>query len=154
MATDNQKLIDVLNNLVEIYNDRIEGYGRAIKETEAPDLKNLFQQFIETSRKCRQELISEVRTLGGNPKEGTSTSGKFYRAWMDIKAALTKKDEKAILSSCEFGEDVAVEAYEDALKEDDLKGNSNFLSLISKQRDLIKTDHNKVKTLRDTLVQA
>lgn len=153
MATNNEKLTDVLNNLVEINNDRIEGYTRASKESDAPDLKNLFTQFIETSRKCRQELVTEVRRLAGTPKEGTSTSGKFYRAWMDVKAALTRKDEKAILSSCEFGEDVAVQAYEDALKEEELNANSGLRGLISKQRDLIKADHDKVKTLRDTLVQ-
>lgn len=154
MATTNEKLINVLNNLVEINNDRVEGYSRASKETDAPDLKNLFTQFIETSRKCRQELVNEVRRLGGTPKEGTSASGKFYRAWMDVKAALTKKDEKAVLSSCEFGEDVAVQAYVDALKEDELNAAPNLRGLVSKQHDLIKADHDKVRTLRDTLVQA
>lgn len=33
---------------------------------------------------------------------------------MDVKAALTGKDRKAILNSCEYGEDIAKDSYEKA----------------------------------------
>jgi hypothetical protein len=33
----------------------------------------------------------------GTPEEGTRITGKFFRVWMDVKAALTNKDRKAIL---------------------------------------------------------
>src|SRR5690349_19819739 len=106
---DNEKSIDVLNMLIQINNDRIEGYQTASKETEERDLQSLFSDLIETSETCRAELTEEVERLGGTPAEGTKTSGKFFRAWMDVKAAITGKDRKAILSSCEFGEDAAVD---------------------------------------------
>ncbi len=48
------KAIEVLNSLITINNDRIEGYETASKETEEHDLKTLFAQFISTSRKCKQ----------------------------------------------------------------------------------------------------
>jgi uncharacterized protein (TIGR02284 family) len=144
-----EKSIDVLNSLIEINNDRIEGYKTASKETAEMDLKQLFSQFAKTSEKCKSELVNEVHELGGTPTEGTKTSGKFYRAWMDIKSALTGKDRKAILSSCEFGEDIAVDTYNKALKDNwaDLTPEQN--SLIGAQQAAIKADHNKVKGLRD-----
>jgi len=150
---NNEKSIDVLNTLIEINNDRIEGYETASKETEESDLQSLFSGFIETSEKCRAELAEEVERLGGTPTEGTKTSGKFFRAWMDVKAAITGKDRKAILSSCEFGEDKAVDTYEKAMQNDDDDLGIEQRSIIAEQYDLIKADHDEVKALRDNLVK-
>lgn len=148
MQNNNQKAIDALNELVEINNDRIEGYEHASKETEDATLKNLFTSLAGTSRKNKEELSAEVQKMGGTPKEGTATSGKLYRIWMDVKSALTNKDRKAILSSCEYGEDFAVKAYEDALqKTDDLHSEHQYL--IKKQHATIKAEHDKVKNLRN-----
>jgi uncharacterized protein (TIGR02284 family) len=70
---------------------------------------------------------------------------------VDVKAALAGKDRKAILKSCEYGEDVAVDTYEEAMKSDEDLG-AEQRSIISEQYDLIKEDHYKVKSLRDSLV--
>ncbi len=145
---ESSKSVDVLNSLIEINNDRIEGYSTALKETQQADLKQFFAECEQTSRKCRNELVSEVQKLGGKPEEGTKTTGKFYRVWMDFKAAVTGNDRKAILSSCEFGEDAAVDTYKKALdNKADLNGDLH--KLISSQYLLINAEHSKVKTMRD-----
>jgi uncharacterized protein (TIGR02284 family) len=152
MEHNTQKSIDVLNSLVEINNDRIEGYNHAAKETEESTMKTLFSELAETSRKCKQELSAEIKKLGGTPKEGTAISGKLYRVWMDVKAALTNKNRKAILNSCELGEDVAVKVYEDALdKAENIVTEHQYL--IKKQYALIKAGHDKVKNLRDAFIK-
>ena len=74
---DNNKTIEVLNTLITINNDRIEGYETAAKETEEQDLKTLFAQFSSTSQRCKLELNNEVNKLGGTPAEGTLTTGKY-----------------------------------------------------------------------------
>src|SRR6476659_7683219 len=107
METNHKEVVDSLNNLIQINNDRIQGYLTAAKEIDESDLKTVFSELMQTSQDCRRELTQEVVKLGGEPIDGTSTSGKVYRAWMDVKSALTSKDRKAILNSCEFGEDVA-----------------------------------------------
>jgi len=147
---ENDKSISVLNALITINNDRIQGYETAIGETEDQDLKTLFAQFIQTSKLCRNELSTEVTKLGGTPEDGTRIDGKIYRAWMDFKALVTGKDRKAILSSCEYGEDVAVNAYERALKDEDLS--SSYHAMVSAQHAKIKADHDIVKSKRDALV--
>lgn len=73
------KTIEVLNSLITINTDRIEGYETATEETKEHDLKSMFSQFITTSQKCKQELVLEVNKLGGEVAEGTTTSGKFFR---------------------------------------------------------------------------
>ena len=86
MAT-NDNLNEVLNDLLRINNDRIEGYDTAIKETKDSDvdLKALFRKMIEESKKYAAELTKEVIRRGGDPAEGTTNSGKLYRVWMDVK---------------------------------------------------------------------
>ena len=148
---EKEKAIEVLNTLITINNDRIEGYETASKETEELDLKTLFAIFISTSQKCKQELISEVHTLGGEVAEGTKISGKFFRVWMDVKAALTGKDRKAILNSCEYGEDEALDTYEEALENGLEHLSAVQQTMVIAQRSLLRADHDHVKALRDAL---
>ena len=145
----NQKIVDALNNLVQINNDRIEGYERAAKETDDGDLKDLFNQMASKSHMMKSQLGSEVIKRSGKPTEGTTTSGKAFRVWMNFKAALTGKNRKAILSSCEFGEDAAQGTYEDALKEG-TELPTEIVDLISNQKSQLREDHDRVKTLRDS----
>jgi uncharacterized protein (TIGR02284 family) len=151
---DKEKAIKVLNSLITINNDRIEGYETASTETEEFELKTLFAKFISTSQKCKQELVGEVTSLGGKATQGTLTSGKFFRVWMDVKAALTGKDRKAILSSCEYGEDEALESYDEVLEKDLEHLSSVQQTMIFAQRSLLKADHDYVKSLRDAMVDA
>lgn len=151
---EKNKAIDVLNSLITINNDRIQGYETAMDETEDQDLKIMFGEFMQTSQKCKQELISEVNLLGGTPEEGTRVDGKIYRMWMDFKAAITGKDRKAILNSCEYGEDVAVNTYENVLEDKSSDLTPDQEALVSKQYNKIKADHNKIRTMRDAMVDA
>lgn len=148
-----EKAIEVLNTLIEINNDRIEGYQTASKETEEADLKNLFSEFIKTSKTCKSELVTEVHNMGGTPTEGTKTSGKFFRVWMDVKVALTSKDRKAILTSCEYGEDAAVETYDNVLRNNLADINSDQHAIISAQYSIIRADHDKIKSMRDMVLE-
>ena len=144
-----EKAIDVFNTLIEINNDRIEGYETASEETEESDLKVLFSKLIKTSQNCKMELVSEVQKLGGKPIEGTRTTGKFFRVWMDVKAALTGKDRKAILNSCEYGENVAVDTYAKALKEDGEDLGYEQREMLQSHHTAIKADHDTIKNLHD-----
>ena len=101
-----------------------------------------------TSHNNLSELRAEVLRLGGKVEEGTRTTGKFFRVWMDVKAALTGNDRGTILDSCEFGEDKALEAYETAL-EDRTALSAQQVMLIQSQQSKLRADHDKVKALRD-----
>lgn len=151
---EREKTIDVLNSLITINNDRIEGYDTASKETEEHDLKILFARFISTSQKCKEELVSEVNRLGGEEAEGTKISGKFFRVWMDVKSALTGKDRKVILNSCESGDNEALDTYKDILENELEYLSGEQQTMIVAQKSLLKADHDHVKALHDALVDA
>jgi len=142
--------IDVLNDLVQINNDRIAGYERAIKEAgdENADLKEIFTRYISDSHKCKMELGTEIQALGEDMDTDSTTSGKIYRTWMDVKAAFTGNDRKAILASCEFGEDAAQKAYKEALDDDELP--SFLRETITRQKMRLRTAHDEIKAMRDS----
>jgi uncharacterized protein (TIGR02284 family) len=146
----NTELIEVLNDLIQINNDRVTGYTKASNELSAADvdLKAVFSQMAAESRKYLTELSAEVGKLGGEPSTSTTGSGKIYRAWMDVKALFTGKDRHAVLESCEFGEDAAQKAYDEALKSDAVM-NTEIRQLISNQKSALRTSHDTIKRYRD-----
>jgi uncharacterized protein (TIGR02284 family) len=149
---ENEKTIDLLNILIQINNDRFEGYDTAFKETEEQDLKKLFSQFMHTSQKCKQELVEEVTRMGGIPTESTKLSGKVFRVWMDLKATITGNDRQGILSSCEYGENIALETYQNVLNDHMQDLRFEHQTMINAQQALLKTDRDIVKSLQDDLV--
>jgi uncharacterized protein (TIGR02284 family) len=147
----NGKVIEVLNDLIEINNDRVVGYEKAIDELKAEDadLRTLFQRYIQESRQYASELRHEVTRLGGEPtKDGTTNSGKLYRVWMDLKAVVTGNDRKTVLNNSEFGEDAAQKAYEMALN-GDTELEMSLRELLVSQKAKLKVGHDEVKRLRD-----
>jgi uncharacterized protein (TIGR02284 family) len=72
---------------------------------------------------------------------------------MNVKAVLTGNDCKAILNSCEYGEDVAKETYEEALKNDSENLSAEQQTIIEAQHTLLAANHNKVKTMREALTE-
>lgn len=147
---ENEKVIGILNDLIQINHDRVEGYKKAIDELkdEDADLKTLFSRYVNESRNYAQELTTEVSRLGGDPADGTTNSGKVYRVWMDLKAAIAGKDRQTILNNCEFGEDAAQKAYDTALNAD-VNFEPSIREVIVRQKATLKSGHDEVKRLRD-----
>lgn len=146
----NEKLVEVLNDLIRINNDRIEGYEKAIQEVDDidVDLQGIFQRMANESRGYVSELTREVASLGGEVATGTTSSGKIYRVWMDVKATFTGHDRQSALESCEYGEDAAQEAYEDALASD-AELSVAVRQMITDQKASLKTSHDLIKKYRD-----
>ncbi len=146
-----EKSVEILNDLIEINNDRIAGFEHAEKDLEDKDLdlKAIFQNLKEESRQNVQELSTAVGQSGGEAETGTSGSGAIHRAWIDVKATFSGHDRKSVLDECERGEDAIKKAYRDALAPD--SGLSpEFVQLVSDQQQGIAASHDKIKALRDS----
>lgn len=152
----NEKVISVLNDLIRINNDRVEGYEKAaneIKDVSDAEIKTVFFTMAEESRGFIGNLSDAVIRLGGQPAKDTTASGKIYRVWMDVKATFSGDDTTAALKSCEFGEDAALRAYKEALKEN-VSWPVGISSLIENQRELLQASHDRIKRYRDEYVAA
>jgi len=147
------EIVDEVNKLIEINNDRIEGYERAVKETNDESLKSRFTNYALQSRKFKSELTGFVTANGGKPTEGTTTSGKFFRAWMDFKSAIALKDKKTIVGSCEFGEDAALDVYNEVSDKTTVFP-ENIRTKITEQKNELQKAHDSIRELRDSLVDS
>ncbi|HEV9035732.1 MAG TPA: PA2169 family four-helix-bundle protein [Puia sp.] len=148
-ALASKETAGVLEDLIRINNDRIEGYEKALKDLkpEDSDLQLVFLKAIDQSRAIRMRLGTELQTLKTDVPTGTSGSGSIHRAWLDLKATFTGHNRHAILASCEFGEDAAQKAYESALSGEHLP---EYLStLVLQEKEELKMVHDEIRALRD-----
>jgi uncharacterized protein (TIGR02284 family) len=144
------KTATTIKDLIVINNDRYEGYKTAAEETKDADLKSLFNEFSLQSKGFSQELRKFLPAGEQQPdSDETKTTGKIYRAWMDVKAAVSNNDRKAILSSCEYGEDHAKKHYNEAV-EHSHELPADAVEVIQRQRAEILKGHDRVKTMRDS----
>jgi uncharacterized protein (TIGR02284 family) len=139
---------ETLRDLIRINNDRVTGYSKAATQTDDQELQSLFSQLSQQSRQFASELRSLVSDDDKNLTDETTTAGKIYRTWMDVKATFGGDDRKGILASCEFGEDAAQKAYKEALEDDDLT--PDVRATVEKQKATLRQAHDKIKMMRDT----
>jgi len=139
---------ETLRDLIRINNDRVTGYSKAATQTDEQELQSLFSQLSQQSRQFASELRGLLSDNDKNVTDETTTAGKIYRTWMDVKATFGGDDRKGILASCEFGEDAAQKAYKEALEDDDLTPGVRVT--VERQKATLRQAHDKIKMLRDT----
>ena len=142
----NDNAISVLNNLIETCKDGELGFKTAAEGLKSADIKAKFLEYSRQRGEMVRELQTEVRRLGGDPEKSGSVSGSLHRGWFDIKSVITGKDDHAIVTEAERGEDVAKTAYENALKET-LPGTAH--TIVQQQAAKVRQAHDHVRNLRD-----
>ncbi|MFC3563176.1 PA2169 family four-helix-bundle protein [Pedobacter jamesrossensis] len=144
-----EKTVEVLNDLIEINNDRADGFEKAsadIKE-ENIDLKAVFDKLASESRTNVIELAGLVGENGEKPDSGNTILGTLHRAWIDIKAGFGGDDRHSILAECERGEDAIKKSYRDALQENELE--AGVREVLLSQQQGVNAGHDAIKALRD-----
>lgn len=144
---DNSNAISTLNGLIETCKDGQDGFKDAAEGVERSDLKSLFYELAQQRAQFAGELQQSVRDLGGDPETTSSFAGALHRGWINIKSAVTGRDEEAILNECERGEDSAVKMYQDALNDTNLPAYTR--EVVSRQASDVKAAHDRVRSLRN-----
>jgi uncharacterized protein (TIGR02284 family) len=144
-----QHQISAINDLIKINHDRISGYEKALEGNEDTAFIPVFTGYADQSKKYAGELEALIHSLGGEPAAGTTLTGKFYRTWLDIKSKVTGKDNKSILSDCEYGEEVINKAYRDALDDKELIWeDKQVVNLLTGHLKGLKLAYENIKALR------
>jgi uncharacterized protein (TIGR02284 family) len=87
-----------------------------------------------------------VRRLGGNPEDDGSFLGKTHQRFLDLKAAVTGRDDKAIINEVERGEDYLKEKFEAALNAEGLAPESR--SAIERAYQSVRQGHDQMRDLK------
>lgn len=150
MATEVEKLIDDLNNLVKINIDRTTGYELAAKDIEDLSLKKLFTGFVQESEDFAEQLGQIVKHYGETPSESGTTAGRLHQTWVDLKAKLVGHSSESILSSCQTGDQTAVEAYNEVISHEKVQALPEVHALLASQQNVIKQDLLLIESLQKT----
>src|SRR5947199_10316439 len=144
---EQKEIISTINNLIETLKDGQEGFKQAAEGVKDPRLKSLFNEYSQQRSRFATELQSQARSLGElEPETSSSAAGALHRAWINLKSAVSRGDDHAILAECERGEDSAVEEFRKAL---DNGFSASVQEIVSRQYAEIKQAHDRVKHLRD-----
>lgn len=145
---DNDKVIDVLNDLLESCRDGEYGFKTCTEYTQSTDLKTMLTRHSTECREAGEELQSLIRQFGGDPDEGGSVTGMLHRGWVSVRGTLSMHSDKAMLEECERGEDAAVARYRKALKEN---LPAAVRAVVERQAQGAQRNHDQVKVMRDSL---
>ena len=143
---DKQDQITTLNELIETTVDSINGYEDSAKNIENERLRETFRQRADERQQVVQELRSEVRRLGGDPEDSGTLLGKAHQRFEDLKAAITGRDEKAIINEVERGEDYLKAKFETALEGGNLTGESRMV--VERAYQSVRAGHDQMSQLK------
>lgn len=136
----------ILNNLVETSKDGEKGFNTAADDTKNPELKTTFRRRAQDCARSAADLQQLVARLGVKPEEGGSVAGAVHRGWVNLRSAVSSRDDLAILEECERGEDVAKAHYSKALE---ATLPQDIRSVVERQYDGVMRNHAQIRDLRN-----
>ena len=147
MNDTRQDEISTLNTLINTLIDSINGFEDAASNLDGESrLQQLFRERASERQQVVEDLRSEVRRLGGNPEDDGSFLGKTHQRFLDLKAAVTGRDEKSIINEVEKGEDHLKEKFETALNNGNLSGDSR--AVVERAYQSVRRGHDQVSALK------
>ena len=144
--TEHSTEISTLNTLIATTIDSITGYEDSAQNIDNERFREIFRQRANERQQVVEQLRAEVRRLGGNPEDDGSFLGKAHQRFEDLKAAITGRDEKAIINEVERGEDYLKGKFEAALNSDELTGESR--SVVERCYQSVRSGHDQTSQLK------
>lgn len=141
--------VGTLETLTTTLIDSINGYKDAAQNAEGSQFQELFRRMADDRSRVAEDLRSEIRRLGGNPPDDGSFLGATHQRFLDLKAAITGRDDKAIINEVERGEDYLKEKFETALNNADLPQEAR--SVVERAYQSVREGHDRVRDLKHGL---
>ena len=140
------KEIATLNTLTATLIDSVTGYRDAADHAQSPRFQQLFRKFADERSSAVELLRQQVTSLGGEAEGDGSFMGKVHQRFMDLKSAITGRDDKAIVNEVERGEDYLKEKFETVLKDVDLSAQSR--SAVEQAFTSVRLGHDQMSDLK------
>ncbi len=141
--------ISTLNGLIATTIDSVDGYRTSAQDVENPRFAELFTARASERSSVVEQLRAEVKRLGGNPEDDGTLVAAGHRAFVNLKAAVTNRDDQAIINEVERGEDHIKAKYEEALKDGNLSPECR--TLVQTAYGSVKSGHDQMRDLKHNL---
>ena len=140
--------ITVLNTLTKTTLDSMKGYADACEESDGT-YRELFDSMSRERSQVASKLQAQVAVLGGDPEDDSSFTAAAHRTFMDLRAAISGRDEEQIIKEVERGEDHIKNKYEEALKDGDLTVETR--QVIEQGYESVRKGHDRVSAIKHAL---
>ena len=139
----------LLATLTDTLADSVNGYRDAAQHVDSDQFRQMFTQLADDRSQALSDLQSELAGLGGSADRDGSTLGHLHQRWLDLKASITGRDDKAVINEVERGEDYLKEKFEAALETDSL--DTNVRASIERAYSSVRRGHDRVSELKHSL---
>ena len=142
------KLVEVLNDLAWIHNDRINEYQQTLILLKSidTDVRDEFERIIANGKCFKLQLLQEVNGLIGeaNMYSALPIFGKIYKVWMDLKTKFSGNTQKSIISSCKYNEEIAINVYRAAINTN-VEMPKETKQLIEQHEGELRKEHERIR---------
>jgi uncharacterized protein (TIGR02284 family) len=147
IGSDNNS-VGTLETLTTTLIDSVNGYRDAAANAEGTKFQEIFRRNADERSKIAEDLRAEIRRLGGNPPDDGSLLGATHQRFLDLKAAVTGRDDAAIINEVERGEDYLKEKFETALNSG---ATPETRTIIERAYQSVRQGHDQIRNLKQGL---
>lgn len=147
MSEHHDKLVNSLQEILQKNYDAEKGLKEVMLKTDSQPLKKWLQHKAVERSGFANEIDSELRKLGAEPRESGSFTGSAHRVWIDVKTALASNKDEAIFEECIRGDKASVDEYNKQLKEPYMSG--AVVPVLTHQRAKVEKALSTFKRLED-----
>lgn len=146
---NNDHDIKTLNGLIATTLDSADGYAEAAKDAKSESLVSLFRARAGERRTAARKLQECVRSLGGDPEDDGTVLASAHRMFVNLRASLTKMDNKAVVDEVERGEDHIKHKFEDAMKDSALSPHT--MAAITDVYASVRSGHDQMRNMKQAM---
>ena len=146
---DKDNGLTVLTTLTDTLADSVNGYRDAAQNVESDQFRQMFTSLADERSQVLSDLQAESVRMGGSAARDGSTLGNLHQRWVDLKASISGRDDKAVINEVERGEDYLKAKFETALETESLDG--NLRAIIERAYGSVRQGHDRVSDLKHSL---
>lgn len=134
---------EAVKNLIEYLHDSCKGYEECAEKINDVRLETMFRDISDKRHKMITELEQKAANFAGIevPESGT-IAGPAHRAFIDLKAFLTRGDKDAIINEIKRGDSTLINAYKEAIREE--RPMREMTDMLNKQLTEIQSELNDI----------
>lgn len=144
MASNEDKAVQVLNDLVATCHDAEEGYAKAAKGVHDRAISDRLTGISGERERFAAELREQVRKLGQSAATDAHYGGILHRGWVDLETRIRPKNQHDLVQDCQRGDEGTLKHYDHALQQE-LPDAAR--PVVERQRAQIQTDLDYLKSL-------
>lgn len=126
--------------------DSVTGYRDAAEHVEWSQFKELFGKCADDRSQCVNTLRQQVSAVGGEAEGDGSFLGKTNQRYLVLKAAITGRDDKAIINEVERGEDYLKDKFKTVFKDAELSQASH--TVVEQAFASVRQGHDRMSDLK------